>query len=60
MGFAVHASQLRITMASVEEIDQEWDAQIDSDSAAGKIDFLFEEADSEGKAGTLRDSPPSI
>jgi hypothetical protein len=46
-------------MASVEEIDQEWDAQIDSDSAAGKIDFLFEEADSEGKAGTLRDWLPS-
>ena len=29
--------------------DQErWDAQLDSDSAAGKLDFLFDETDSQG------------
>jgi hypothetical protein len=34
-----------------------WDAQIDEDSAAGKLDFLFEEAESESAQGLLRDWP---
>ena len=28
-----------------------WDEQLDADSAAGKLDFLFEEADSEAAKG---------
>jgi hypothetical protein len=34
-----------------------WDAQMESDAAAGKLDFLFEEAASERAAGTLREWP---
>ena len=32
-----------------------WDAQMESDAVSGKLDFLFEEADSERAAGTLRE-----
>jgi len=34
-----------------------WDQQIEEDAAAGKLDFLFEEAEKERAAGTLRDWP---
>ena len=34
-----------------------WDAQIEEDAAAGKLDFLFEEADEARKNGTLGDWP---
>jgi hypothetical protein len=34
-----------------------WDRQFDDDSFAGKIDFLFEEAENEGQDGSLRDWP---
>lgn len=36
-----------------------WDQQMDHDSLAGKLDFLFEEAETEAAAGRLRDWPPS-
>jgi len=36
-----------------------WDRQLDSDSASGKLDFLFEEAESEREQGLLTDWPPS-
>ena len=35
-----------------------WDEQMDRDSSAGKLDFLFEEAESESVQGLLRDWPP--
>lgn len=35
-----------------------WDAQMDADSASGKLDFLFEEADNEMAQGSLREWPP--
>ena len=35
-----------------------WDEQIDRDSSAGKLDFLFEEAEDESAQGLLRDWPP--
>ena len=35
-----------------------WDAQLDRDSAAGKLDFVFEEADRETAQGLLREWPP--
>jgi len=34
-----------------------WDQQIDEDAAAGKLDFLFEEAEQARANGTLRDWP---
>ncbi|MGA2590472.1 MAG: hypothetical protein ABSH32_11185 [Bryobacteraceae bacterium] len=41
------------------ELDQaRWDAQMDRDSSAGKLDFLFEEAESESAQGLLREWPP--
>jgi hypothetical protein len=36
-----------------------WDEQMDGDSAAGKLDFLFDEAESDSAKGLLRDWPPS-
>jgi len=33
---------------------QKWDKQIEKDSAAGKLDFLIEEANEELRKGTLR------
>jgi hypothetical protein len=46
-------------MDRVEEIEAaRWDEQIDRDSAAGRLDFLFEEAESESAHGLLRDWPP--
>ena len=36
-----------------------WDDQLDSDSASGKLDFLFEEAEGESKEGLLREWPAS-
>lgn len=35
-----------------------WDAQIDEDSSTAKLDFLFEEAESELAQGSLRVWPP--
>ena len=34
-----------------------WDEQMDRDSSAGKLDFLFEEAESESAKGLLRQWP---
>jgi len=35
-----------------------WDEQMDRDSSAGKLDFLFEEAEGESAQGLLREWPP--
>jgi hypothetical protein len=35
-----------------------WDQQTDRDSSAGKLDFLFEEAERESAQGLLREWPP--
>jgi hypothetical protein len=34
-----------------------WNEQLDADSAAGKLDFLFDEADGESAKGVLREWP---
>jgi hypothetical protein len=34
-----------------------WTRQMDTDAAAGKLDFLFNEADAERTAGSLHDWP---
>lgn len=36
----------------------EWTRQLDRDATAGKLDFLFDEAEAERCAGQLRDWPP--
>ena len=36
-----------------------WDDQMDQDSANGKLDFVFREAESESAQGLVRDRPPS-
>jgi hypothetical protein len=36
-----------------------WDEQLDSDSASGKLDFLFEEAERESAQGLLGEWPPA-
>ena len=36
----------------------EWDEQMDQDSAAGGLDFLFDEAREEAQEGPLREWPP--
>ncbi|MBU6402722.1 MAG: hypothetical protein KGS61_20565 [Verrucomicrobia bacterium] len=38
---------------------KDWDAQVDADAAAGKLDFLFREADAEREAGDLTSWPPN-
>lgn len=42
----------------IEREQQRWDEQIDADSASGKLDWLFEEADKERSHGLLRNWPP--
>lgn len=34
-----------------------WDQQMDGDSASGKLDFLFEEAETDSQQDVLRDWP---
>ena len=34
-----------------------WDEQLDADFSAGKLDFLFDEAESESEKGLLREWP---
>ena len=36
---------------------RQWDEQMDADSSAGKLDFLFDEAESESAQGLLREWP---
>jgi hypothetical protein len=46
-------------MNRLHEFDQRrWDDQLDADSVSGKLDSLFDEADTEAKQGLLRDWPP--
>ena len=37
--------------------EKRWDDQMDSDSSAGKLDLLFDEAGSESAKGLLREWP---
>jgi hypothetical protein len=49
---------LRIARWIREREQRQWDERLDRDSASGKLDFLFEEAEAESKAGDLREWPP--
>jgi hypothetical protein len=37
----------------------QWDEQMDEDSAAGRLDFLFDEVGKEAEEGLLREWPPA-
>ncbi len=37
----------------------QWTRQMDQDAAAGRLGFLFDEADAERTAGQLHDWPPA-
>ena len=39
------------------DVDDDWDQEMARDAAAGKLDFLIEEARSAVREGTLRDWP---
>ena len=45
----------QVTKWLTEFLADEWDKQIEADAKSGKLDFLFEEAEAERKAGTLRE-----
>lgn len=47
----------RLTDRLLAQRNAEWDRQIEEDAAAGRLDFLYEEAEAEQKAGRLRDWP---
>jgi hypothetical protein len=60
---AVHAlSPEELAELTAFILDQEdgdaWDRQMEGDAAAGKLDFLCEEAERAEREGTLRDWPP--
>ncbi|MBC8245071.1 MAG: hypothetical protein H8E20_11815 [Verrucomicrobia bacterium] len=38
-------------------MDDDWDREMKSDAAAGKLDFIIEQAEAERKMGTLREFP---
>jgi len=40
-----------------EREQRRWDEKLDSDSCAGKLDFLFAEAEEESAKGLLREWP---
>ena len=50
---------LRIARWVREREQQRWDEQMDADSSSGKLDFLFEEAETEAKGKLLSDWPPA-
>jgi hypothetical protein len=41
-----------------QEDGDAWDKQMERDAAAGRLDFLFEEAERAEREGTLRNWPP--
>jgi hypothetical protein len=51
--------EFRLIAQWFRELEQtRWDAQMDQDSSAGKLDFLFGEGESESAEGLLREWPP--
>ncbi len=56
---ALQPDEFRRIAKWFRELDQQhWDEQLDRDSVAGKLDFLFEEAENESARGELREWPP--
>lgn len=54
------SEEFREITLRIHELEQKrWEEQLDYDAAAGKLDFLIEEARNERKEGSLRAWPPS-
>jgi hypothetical protein len=58
----IKAEIARLTPAERAEIarelaDEAWSAQMRADAATGRLDFLFDEADSERREGRLKTWP---
>jgi len=51
------ADLARLAEWAVARHHGDWARQMNSDAAAGRLDFLFNEADSERRAGALRSWP---
>ena len=49
---------MRNEFTAIVEQDGPWHDQIQRDSLAGKLDFLFDEAERQSAQGTLREWPP--
>jgi hypothetical protein len=49
---------LRVVRWFNDRAQSQWDEQMDEDSAAGRLDFLFDEASKEAEEGLLREWPP--
>jgi len=47
----------KLTDKLLEMRDDQWDTQIQADADAGKLDFLFDEADTESREGGMRTWP---
>lgn len=53
-------AEVREVVRWLAEYDAElWDEQMERDADAGRLDFLFAEADTERKQGPLRKWPPA-
>jgi len=50
----------RIAQWVVERDQTYWDQQLDHDSCTGKLDFLFEEGESDSKEGCLASLEKSV
>ena len=48
----------RLASWMAERNHELWTQQMERDAAAGRLDYLFEEAEAERKAGQLHDWPP--
>jgi hypothetical protein len=48
----------QLTDRLIARRNEEWDRQMDEDAKTGRLDFLFQEADEERQAATLKDWPP--
>ncbi len=47
----------KLTDRLIARREDEWDRQIEADAKAGRLDFLFDEADAAREAGTCRPWP---
>ena len=52
-------SSARDPLVALLQEQAQWDEQMDRDSAAGTLEFLFDEADKEADEGLLREWPPA-
>jgi len=52
-------SSARDPLVALRREQAEWDEQMDQDCAAGRLDFLFDEASREAEEGLLREWPPA-